>query len=87
MPAYQTSPMVVSLKGRLPKKLQSKSTLSCKIVQIHCVFRHFFFFFLLRNRIQNLTEIENRRIIFLCDGFRKTELRIDLIANAFRGSI
>ena len=40
-----------------------------------------------RNRNQNLTEIENRRILFLCDGFRKTDLGIDLIANAFRRSI
>ena len=42
-----------------------------------------------RNRNQNLTEIENRRrsILFLCDGFRKTDLGIGLIAIAFRGSI
>ena len=33
---------------------------------------------------QNLTEIEIRCILFLCDGFRKTDLGIDLIANAFR---
>ena len=37
---HQTSPTVVSLKGRLPQKLQSKSTLSCEIVQIHSLFRH-----------------------------------------------
>ena len=73
----------MSLKGRLPQKLQSKSTLSCEIVQIHSLFRHGF----IRNRKQNLTEIGNRRILFLCDGFRKTDLGIDLIANAFRGSI
>ena len=30
---HQTSPTVVSLKGRLPQKLQSKTTLSCEIVQ------------------------------------------------------
>ena len=41
---------------------------------------------LLRNRNQDLTEIENRRILFLCDVFRKTDLGIDMIANAFRGS-
>ena len=39
---YKTSPTVVSLKGRLPKKLQSKSSLSCEIVQIHSLFRHGF---------------------------------------------
>ena len=39
------------------------------------------------NRNQNLTEIENRRILYLCDGFRKTDIGIDLIANAFQGSI
>ena len=40
-----------------------------------------------RNRNQDLTETENRRSLFLGDGFRKTDLGIDLIANAFRGSI
>ena len=39
---HQTFPTVVSLKGRVPKKLQSKSTLSCVIVQIHSLFRHGF---------------------------------------------
>ena len=39
---HQTSPTVVSLKGRLPKKLQSKSPLSSEIVQIHSLFRHAF---------------------------------------------
>ena len=39
---HQTSPTVVSLKGRLPRKLQSKSTFSCEIVQIHSLFRHGF---------------------------------------------
>ena len=42
---------------------------------------------LLRNRNQDLTETEFRRILFLCDGFRETDLGIDLISNAFRGSI
>ena len=32
----------LSLKGRLPQKLQSKSTLSCKIVQIYSLFCHGF---------------------------------------------
>ena len=36
---HQTSPTVVSLKGRLPQKLQSKSTLFCESVQIHSLFR------------------------------------------------
>ena len=40
-----------------------------------------------KKRNQNLTEIENRHILFLCDGFRKIDLGIDLIAKAFRGSI
>ena len=39
---HQTSTTVVSLKGRLPQKLQSKSTLSCEIVQIHSLFLHGF---------------------------------------------
>ena len=39
---HQTSPTVVSLKGRLPDITQSKSTLSCDIIQIHCLFRHGF---------------------------------------------
>ena len=40
---HQTSPTVVSLKGRLPQKLQSQSTFSCKIGQIHSLFRHGFY--------------------------------------------
>ena len=39
---HQTSPTVVTLKGRLPQILQSKSTLSCEIVQIHSLFCHGF---------------------------------------------
>ena len=39
---HQISPTVVSLKGRLSQKLQSKSTLSCEMVQIHSLFRHGF---------------------------------------------
>ena len=39
---HQTSPTVVSLKSRLPQEMQSKSTLSCEIVQIHSLFRHGF---------------------------------------------
>ena len=31
--------------------------------------------------------MESRRILFVCDGFRKTYVCIDLIANAFRGWI
>ena len=37
---HQTSPTVVSLKGRLPQKFQSKSTLSSEIFQIYSMFRH-----------------------------------------------
>ena len=39
---HQTFPTVVSLKGRLPQILQSKSALSCEIVPIHSLFRHSF---------------------------------------------
>ena len=80
---HQTSPTVVSLKGRLPQKLQSKSTFSSETVQIHSLFRHGF---IKKNRNKDLTEIENRRILFLRDGFRKTDLAIDLISTASRGS-
>ena len=38
---------------------------------------------LYRNQNQNLTEIENRYILFLCDRFRKTNLGIDLIYKCF----
>ena len=31
--------------------------------------------------------MENRRILFLCDGFRKADLGTDLISNAFQWSI
>ena len=69
------------LKGRLPQKLQSKPTLSCRIVQIHSLFCHGFI------KKPKSKFNRNRRILFLCDGFRKSYLGIDLIANAFRGSI
>ena len=39
---HQTSPTVVSLKGRLPVILQSTSTLSCDIIQRHSLFGHGF---------------------------------------------
>ena len=67
----------------LPQKLQSKSTLSCEIVQIHSQSVSSWFY--KETESQSLTEIENRRIF--CDGFRKTDLGTDLISNAFRGSI
>ena len=70
-----TSPIVVSLQGRLPQKLHSKSTLSSETVQIHSLFRHGFI------------KKPKSRILFLRDGFRKTDLGIDSIPNAFRGSI
>ena len=78
---HQTSPTVVSLKGRLPQKLQSKSTISFEIIQINSLFRHGF----MKKPKSKFIEIENRRILCLSDGFRKTNLGIDLIANAFRG--
>ena len=31
--------------------------------------------------------MDNGRILLLCDGLRKTDLGIDLIANGFRGPI
>ena len=80
---HYTSPTVVSLKGRLPQKLLSKSTLSCEIVQIHSLFRHGF----IKKPKSKFNWNRNRRGLFLCDVFRKTVLGIDLIANAFRGSI
>ena len=39
---HQVSPTVMSLKGRRSQKLQSNSTLSCEIVQIHSLFCHGF---------------------------------------------
>ena len=38
----QTSPTMVSLKGRLPQKLQPKSTPSCETAQIHSLFHRGF---------------------------------------------
>ena len=38
----QTSPTEVSLKGRLLEIIQSTSTLSCDVIQIHSLFRHGF---------------------------------------------
>ena len=62
MDSYQTSPTVVSLEGRLPQKLQSKSTLSCGIVQIH-------FLFLLFDKY---SELKKKTISFaLLKHFRK----------------
>ena len=54
---------------------------------ISCLFQSVSPCFLLRNLHQNLTEIENRRILLLSYGFRKTDLGINFIANAFRGLI
>ena len=54
------SPAVVSLKGRLSEIMQSTSTLSCDIIQIHSLFRHG----LIKKPKSKLTEIENRRILF-----------------------
>ena len=74
---------VVSLKGGLPQKLQSKFTLSGGTVQIHSLFRHGF----IKKSKSRFNRLENRRILFSYDGFRKTDLGIDMIANAFRGLI
>ena len=74
---------MVRLKGRLPQKSQFKSNFSCETVQIHSLFRDGF----IKKPNQNSTEIENIRILSLCHAFRKTDLGIDLIASAFRGSI
>ena len=49
----RSSPTVVSLKGRLSQKLQSKSTIACEIVQIHSLFRHGF---IKKTRNHNLAE-------------------------------
>ena len=74
---HQTSPAVVRLKDGLPQLLQSKSTFSWKIIQMHSLFRHDF--------LNHKTEIENGRILFLCDGFRKIGFCIDLIPTVFDG--
>ena len=70
---HQTSATVASLKGRLPQKLQSKSTLSCEIVQIHSLIDHGF--------IKKPKSKFNRNILILfsCDRFRQTDLGIDLL--------
>ena len=39
---HLTSPTVVSLKGKLSQKLQSKSTLSCEIIQMQSVSSWFY---------------------------------------------
>ena len=80
---HQTFPTVVSLEFRLPEKLQSKSTLSCEIVPIHRLFRHGF----IKKPKSKFNRIENKRICFYVTDFAKTDLGIDLIANAFRESI
>ena len=81
---HQTSPTVLSLKGRLPQKLQSKSTLSCEIVQIHSLFRHSFY-----KETEIKLYLKWKIDIFCCYvmDFEKKDFGIDLIANAFRGSI
>ena len=64
---HQTSPIVASLKGKLPQnETASKSTLCCEIVQKHSLFRHGF--------IKKPKSKFNRNILFLGDGFRKTDL-------------
>ena len=76
---YQTSPTGVSLKRKLPQILQSKFPLSFEIVHIHSLFRRGFI------KKPKSKFNRNRRILCLCDGFRKTDLGMDLIANAFEG--
>ena len=39
---HQNFPTVLSLKGKLPKTVQSKSAFSCEIVLIHSLFCHGF---------------------------------------------
>ena len=80
---HQTFPTVVSLKGRLPQKLQSKSTLSCEILQIHSLFRHDF----INKPKSHFNRNRKYTNLFLCEAFRKTDHDMDLIADAFRGSI
>ena len=74
---------MVNLKGRVPQKLHLNPLFLAKLFR----YKVTFVMVLSRNQNQNLSEIENRSILFLCDGFRKTVLGIDLIANAFRRSI
>ena len=61
----------------------SESTLSCDIIQIHSLFCHGF----IKKPKSKFNRNRNRRILFLCSRFRKSDLRIDLISKAFRGSI
>ena len=74
---------MVSLKGRLPEIMQAKYTLSCDIIQIHSLFRHGF----IKKPKSKFNRIRKKTYFVLIDGFRKTNLGINLIANAFRGSI
>ena len=73
---HQTSPTALSLKGRLPKKLQSQYTFSCEIVQKHSLLHHG----IIKKR-KSKNAIKNGRNLFLCPRFY---LCIDLIANVFR---
>ena len=81
---HQT-PTVVSLKGRLPEIMQSKSTLSCDIIQIHSLFRHGF----IKKPKSKFNRNRKWTYFVLMDRISKTvtDLGIDLIANALRGSI
>ena len=75
---------MVSLKGRLPEIMHSKSTLSCDIIEIHSLFRHGFI------KKPKSKFNGSRTLMFfvlICNGFRKTDRGIDLIANAFWRSI
>ena len=68
-------------------KRQTASVLNCNLNPLFLakLFRYTvcFVMVLYRNRNQDLTEIEYRRILLSCDGFRKTDLGIDFIADAF----
>ena len=67
------------MTGRLPQILQSQSTFSCEFVQIYSLFRHGF-----KHKLKlKKTEIENRRILFFRDVFRKIDFCIDLTATVF----
>ena len=59
----QTPLAVMRLKGRLPQKLQTKSTFSCETVQIHSLFRRGVINKPNNNNKKKKTEIENRCIL------------------------
>ena len=61
--------------------MQSKPILSCDVIHKHSLFRHGF----IKKSKSKFNRIENRRILFWCNGFRTTDLGIDLMQMLFEG--